>query len=294
MKDTFNTDIQHGLTSQEVTERIQKNLVNYNNQPRTKSIKEIIYSNLFTYFNFLNIFLGAAVILAGLFSGRLLYSLKNCLFMGVIFCNTVISTVQEIVSKKIIDKLSVISSSKATVLRDGKEEVIEMDNIVLNDIVLLKNGNQIIVDSIIRDGAVEVNESFITGESNTILKKKGDTLLSGSFVVSGSCVAEVIHVGKDNYINTISSEAKYIKENNSVILNSFEKIVRILSVIIIPLGAALFCNQYLIIGSSISDAIINTVAALIGMIPEGLVLLTSSVMAVSIIRRGKSKVLVQQ
>ena len=294
MKDTFNTDIQHGLTSQEVTERIQKNLVNYNNQPRTKSIKEIIYSNLFTYFNFLNIFLGAAVILAGLFSGRLLYSLKNCLFMGVIFCNTVISTVQEIVSKKIIDKLSVISSSKATVLRDGKEELIEMDNIVLNDIVLLKNGNQIIVDSIIRDGAVEVNESFITGESNTILKKKGDTLLSGSFVVSGSCVAEVIHVGKDNYINTISSEAKYIKENNSVILNSFEKIVRILSVIIIPLGAALFCNQYLIIGSSISDAIINTVAALIGMIPEGLVLLTSSVMAVSIIRLGKYKVLVQQ
>ena len=294
MKDTFNTNIQHGLTSQEVTERIQKNLVNYNNQPRTKSIKEIIYSNLFTYFNFLNIFLGAAVILAGLFSGRLLYSLKNCLFMGVIFCNTVISTVQEIVSKKIIDKLSVISSSKATVLRDGKEEVIEMDNIVLNDIVLLKNGNQIIVDSIIRDGAVEVNESFITGESNTILKKKGDTLLSGSFVVSGSCVAEVIHVGKDNYINTISSEAKYIKENNSVILNSFEKIVRILSVIIIPLGAALFCNQYLIIGSSISDAIINTVAALIGMIPEGLVLLTSSVMAVSIIRLGKYKVLVQQ
>lgn len=294
MKDTFNTDIQHGLTSQEVTERIQKNLVNYNNQPRTKSIKEIIYSNLFTYFNFLNIFLGAAVILAGLFSGRLLYSLKNCLFMGVIFCNTVISTVQEIVSKKIIDKLSVISSSKATVLRDGKEEVIEMDNIVLNDIVLLKNGNQIIVDSIIRDGAVEVNESFITGESNTILKKKGDTLLSGSFVVSGSCTAEVIHVGKDNYINTISSEAKYIKENNSVILNSFEKIVRVLSIIIIPLGAALFCNQYLIIGSSISDAIINTVAALIGMIPEGLVLLTSSVMAVSIIRLGKYKVLVQQ
>ena len=294
MKDTFKTDIHHGLTSKEVTERIQKNLVNYNNQPRTKSIKEIIYSNLFTYFNFLNIFLGTAVILAGLFSGRLLYSLKNCLFMGVIFCNTVISTVQEIVSKKIIDKLSVISSSKATVLRDGKEELIEMDNIVLNDIVLLKNGNQIIVDSIVRDGTVEVNESFITGESNTILKKQGDTLLSGSFVVSGSCTAEVIHVGKDNYINTISSEAKYIKENNSVILNSFEKIVRVLSIIIIPLGAALFCNQYLIIGSSISDAIINTVAALIGMIPEGLVLLTSSVMAVSIIRLGKYKVLVQQ
>ncbi len=296
MKDELKTriDIKVGLTTNEVNERINKRLMNYNNQPKTKTIKEIIMSNVFTYFNFLNIFLGAAVILAGLFSGRIFYSLKNCLFMGVIFCNTIISTIQEIISKKIIDKLSIISSSKATVIRNGQEVSIENEQIVLDDIVALKAGNQVVVDSIIREGSVEVNESFITGESDTVVKKAGDTILSGSFIVSGNCLSQVFHVGDSNYVNTISSEATYIKEINSVILNSFEKIVKVLSIIIIPLGASLFCNQYLVIGSSVSDSIINTVAALIGMIPEGLVLLTSSVMAVSIIRLSKYKVLVQQ
>ena len=291
---TSNTDINTGLTNNEVLTRIKEQKINYNNQPVTKTIKEIIYTNLFTYFNFLNIFLGMAVILAGVFSGRIMYSIKNCLFMGVIFCNTIISTIQEIISKKVIDKLSIITSTKTIVKRDGKEKTIEMDEIVLDDIVILKNGNQVVVDSIIKEGNVEVNESFITGESDNISKKVGDMLLSGSFIVSGSCISQVVHVGNDNYVNKISSEAKYIKENNSVILNSFEKIVKILSIIIIPLGIALFCNQYIIIGSSITDSIINTVAALIGMIPEGLVLLTSSVMAVSIVRLSKYKVLIQQ
>ena len=296
MKDELKekVDLKRGLTKEEVNDRINKQLINFNNQPKTKTIKEIIASNVFTYFNFLNIFLGAAVILAGIFSGRIFYSIKNCLFMGVIFCNTIISTIQEIISKKTIDKLSVISSSKALVLRDGKEVEVENDNIVLDDIILFKTGNQVVVDAVVREGVVEVNESFITGEALTITKKVGDTILSGSFIVSGKCTCQVIHVGKENYINTISSEAKYVKEINSVILNSFEKIVRVLSIIIIPLGVALFFNQYLIIGSTISDSIINTVAALIGMIPEGLVLLTSSVMAVSVVRLSKYKVLVQQ
>ena len=286
--------IKNGLNQKEIDERINNNLINYDNQPKTKTIKEIITSNVFTYFNFLNIFLGGAVLLTGLFSGKLLYSLKNCLFMGVIFCNTVISIIQEIISKKIIDKLSVISSSKTTVIRNSEEKVIEMEEIVLDDLMVLKSGNQILCDSQIEEGMIEVNESFITGESKTISKKVGDMILSGSFVVSGKCKARVVNIGKDNYVNTISSEAKYIKENNSVILNAFEKIVKVLSIVIIPLGIALFINQYYIIGSDIGDAIINTVAALIGMIPEGLVLLTSSVMAVSIIRLSRYKVLVQQ
>ena len=286
--------LQFGLSENEVNKQIEAGLVNTDNQPVTKSIKEIILSNLFTYFNFLNIFLGGAVLLTGIFSGRLFYSLKNCLFMGVIFCNTIISIIQEIISKKIIDRLSLISNSKATVIREGSSKEVDINEIVLGDIFLLKSGNQVLCDANILEGNVEVNESFITGESKTITKREGETLLSGSFIVSGNCKAEVNHIGNENYINKISNEAKYIKENNSVILNSFEKIVRVLSIIIIPLGIALFWNQYFIIGSSISDSIINTVAALIGMIPEGLVLLTSSVMAVSIIRLSKYKVLVQQ
>ena len=278
-------DLNSGLTSNEVNQRIKEEKVNYNNQPVTKSISEIIKSNVLTYFNFLNIFLCGAVIFAGIISNQLMYSLKNCLFVGVIFWNTVISTIQEIISKKTVDKLSVIASSKALVRRDSKEITIEMDKIVLDDILILKTGNQVLTDCIIRDGNVEVNESFITGESNTILKREGDTLLSGSFIISGNATCQVIHVGNDNYVNKISSEAKYIKENTSVILESFKMIVQILSLIIIPLGAALFLNQYLVIGSSIGDSIINTVAALIGMIPNGLVLLTSSVMAVSVIRK---------
>ena len=214
MKDELKekVDLKRGLTKEEVNDRINKQLINFNNQPKTKTIKEIIASNVFTYFNFLNIFLGAAVILAGIFSGRIFYSIKNCLFMGVIFCNTIISTIQEIISKKTIDKLSVISSSKALVLRDGKEVEVENDNIVLDDIILFKTGNQVVVDAVVREGVVEVNESFITGEALTITKKVGDTILSGSFIVSGKCTCQVIHVGKENYINTISSEAKYVKE----------------------------------------------------------------------------------
>lgn len=283
-----------GLTEKEVNERITKNLVNYNFQPITKSIKQIICDNTFTYFNFLNIFLATAIIIAGIMSGEVFYSLKNCLFMGVIICNTLISTVQEILSKKIIDKLSVISSSKALVIRNNQEEVISMDSIVLDDIIVFKTGNQVLADSIVLEGEVLVNEAFITGESKNILKKEGDTLLSGSFITSGKTIAKVIHVGLDNYVNKISNEATYIKENNSVILNSFEKIIKILSFVIIPVGLLLFFNQLNILNGDIANAIINTVAALIGMLPEGLILLTSSVMAVSVIRLGKKRVLIQE
>lgn len=283
-----------GLTNEEIIERVKNGQVNVCDINRTKTIKEIILGNIFTYFNILNIVLGGAIILSGIFSFRLGYSLRNCLFLGVVVANTTISIVQEIMSKKTIDKLSLLSSIKPKVIRDGEEKQIEIEEIVLDDILHLSIGSQIVVDSKVVEGFIEVNESFITGESKTITKKVGDDLLSGSFVISGSCYAKVVHVGKDNYINVLSNEAKKIEHNKSVIFNSFEKLVKILSYILVPLGILLFLNQYMIVKRDLSDAIINTVAALIGMIPEGLVLLTSSVMAVSVIKLSKVNVLVQQ
>ena len=283
-----------GLTSEEVKEREKSGLVNKQDNTKGKTIKEIIVGNIVTYFNILNLFLAGAIIISGIISGNVWYSIKNCLFLGVVVCNTTISIVQEIMSKKTIDKLSILSSVRPKVLRDGKVQEILPEEIVLDDIIEYSLGSQVMVDSVIMEGEVEVNESFITGESDTISKHQKAELLSGSFIVSGTCLAKVIHVGNDNYINTIASETKKIEYNKSVIFNSFEKLVRILSYILIPLGIVLFFNQYLFVKASLSDSIINTVAALIGMIPEGLVLLTSSVMAVSVVRLSREKVLVQQ
>ena len=283
-----------GLTQEEVEQRINRGEVNEINTGKTKTIKEIFLQNIFTYFNILNICLALSILICGIIFGNFWYSVKNSLFLGVIICNTAISIVQEILSKKTIDQLSVLSKVKPKVMRDGALVEIMPEEIVLNDIIKFEIGSQIVVDSKVIDGEIEVNESFITGEAKTITKKVGDDLLSGSFVVSGNCLAEVVHVGKDNYINTISSETKKMENNKSVIFNSFEKLVKILSYVLIPLGIMLFISQYYVLERPISDAIINTVAALIGMIPEGLVLLTSSVMAVSVVKLSREKVLVQQ
>lgn len=281
-----------GLTSNEVIERVNDNKVNYIDEPRTKTIKEIIKSNTFTYFNFINVLLGGLVIFSGLVSGRFLYALKNCLFVNVIVTNTIISTIEEILAKKTIDKLNVIADAKISVLRDDNIIELSRENLVLDDVCLYKIGNQIVTDSLILDGTCEVNESFITGEEKVITKKAGDELISGSFIVSGKVYAKVIHVGKDNYISKISSETKYIKKTNSVIYNSFNKMLKILSILLIPVGILFFINQ-MNITHSVPNSIMSMVSALIGMIPEGLVLLTSSAMAVSVLRLRKYNVLVQ-
>ena len=283
-----------GLTKEQVAKRQAEGLVNYDDQPKTKSIKQIIASNFFTYFNFLNIALGAAVLMAGIINNELFEGLKNCLFMGVIIINSIISIIEEIISKKIIDRLSVISESKITTIRDGDKIELSLDELVLDDVTVLSVGHQIVTDSIILDGEVEVNEAFLTGEPDAIVKKKGDLLLSGSFIVSGNCIAKVEHIGADNYVATISKEAKYEKKANSVIMNSFEKLLKILSIFIIPIGIVMYFSQVNATDGNVPEAIFGTVASLIGMIPEGLVLLTSSVMAVSVIRLSKYKVLVQQ
>ena len=290
----YQVDYKKGLTSEQVIERVESNLVNYNAQPPTKTIKEIVVSNFFTYFNFINMILGSAIIIAGIIGGQLLDGMKNCLFMGVIVCNSVISVIQEIISKKTIDKLSVLAEAKVIGIRDGKEISLGIEEIVLDDVLKFNMGNQVVVDAIILDGTVEVNESFLTGEVDPVSKKVGDTILSGSFIVSGSCVAQVENIGSDNYISKISSEAKYEKKVNSIIMNSFEGMLKVLSVVIVPVGILLFINQWNVTDGNFTSTVFNTVGALIGMIPEGLLLLTSSVMAVSVVRLSKYKVLVQQ
>lgn len=290
----YNPTEEMGLTKDQVRKRFEDNLVNFDDQPKTKSIKQIIASNFFTYFNFLNICLGAAVFSAGIFSGQLFQGMKNCLFMGVIIVNSIISIIEEVISKKIIDKLSILSESKVVVIRDGQKEEKSIEEIVLDDVIELRSGHQVVCDAVILSGEVEVNESFITGESDVIVKKSGSMILSGSFIVSGIVKARVEHIGKDNYVSTISAGAKYVKKANSVIMDSFEKLLRIISLFIIPIGIIMYFSQLNATNFNVTEAIFATVAALIGMIPEGLVLLTSSVMAVSVIRLSRYKVLVQQ
>ena len=281
----FNPNLNEGLSSKQVKLRIEQGLTNKETSVPTKTIPRIIRDNIFTLFNFLNFGLALAIFAVG--------SYKNLLFMGIVFCNTLISTVQEIRSKLVIDKLSVITSTKTKVIRDGKIVTIDNDDIVLDDIILFKSGNQIVTDAIIMEGEVSVNESFITGETELITYKEGDMLKSGSFIVVGNCKAKVEHVSLDNYTNVISKDAKYVKPINSILMNSLNKIIKVISILIIPLGLLLFLNQYNL-DKNLELAVINTVAALIGMIPEGLVLLTSTVLAVSVIRLARLNVLVQE
>lgn len=286
-------DYKKGLSTKEVEDRINKGLNNYNDAPKTKTIKEIIKDNVFTYFNFLNLALGLAVFISSLINGDALNGLKNCLFMGIIIVNSIISIIEEIISKKIIDRLSVVSESRVTTIRNGKEVELSLEEIVLDDIIKLSLGHQIVSDSVVLEGELEVNECLITGESDSIKKKKGDELLSGSFIISGNAYAKVIHVGKDNYVSKITNEAKYKKNINSLVMGSFTKMLKILSIMIIPIGIIMFISQYMIT-DNVGESIFTTVASLIGMIPEGLILLTSSVMAVGVIRLYRVNVLVQE
>lgn len=276
----------NGLSKEEVNERVRKGKVNYDTTTPSKSVKQILVENTFTLFNFINLVLGIAIVLVG--------SYKNLLFLGVVVCNTLISTIQEIRAKKMVDKLSVISSSKAKVIRDGKNVNIHINEVVIDDIIIYELGNQVITDSVIVDGECEVNESFITGEAKTVSKKVGDNVLSGSFIVSGSVTCKVIHVGLDNYTSVISKDAKVIpKEINSQIMKSLNKIVKYVSIALVPIGVLLFFRQLGIDDNTTQNAVVKVVAAVVGMIPEGLILLVSTVLAISVMRLSKYNVLVQ-
>ena len=276
----------HGLTDAEVRQRIEQGLVNHNSDVKSKSIKRIVLENLITPFNILNFVLAVMILIVG--------SYKNLLFMGVIICNIFIGTVQEIRAKKTIDKLSLIAEPKAHVIRDGIKQAIAIHDIVMDDITFLGAGNQVCSDAVVIEGECEVNESLLTGESEPVLKQPGDHLLSGSFIISGNCHARVEHVGKDNYAAQITDNAKYVKKPNSEIMRWTNRIIKYIGFTLIPVGIALFCKQVFISHQGFNDAIVGVVAALIGMIPEGLILLTSVVFAVSIIRLSQHKTLVQE
>ena len=282
----FNAEIETGLTDEQVKMRIEENLVNYDSSVPTKTFKQIIFDNFFTLFNLLNFVLGIAIFAVG--------SYKNMLFLGIMIINTFISTFQEIHSKKIVDKLAIMAQSKVKVMRNGIEQEIPINDLVLDDIVIFNTGNQIPTDCIILKGNVLSNESFITGEPDSITKVEGEMLLSGSYIVGGKCYARVEHIGEENYTAQISSGAKYVKKINSEIMKSLNKIIKWLTFAIIPIGALLFWNQINLDDATLKEAVVQSVAAVIGMIPEGLVLLTSTVLAVSVIRLSKSKVLVQE
>ncbi len=281
----YQVDLKSGLSDEEVNSRYQQGLVNFNPLSKTKSTKQIIRENVVTLFNIINIILALAVISVG--------SYKNLTFIIIIVINTVISTAQELHSKRIIDKLSIVSQSKIKAIRNGKTYDLNADEIVLDDLLEFHIGDQVVTDAVIRDGFVEVDESFITGESEHVLKEKGDSILSGSFIVSGNCKAQVEHIGYDNYTSKIAADTKYIKPISSEIMQSLNKIVRLVSFIIVPLGILLFSRQIFLDNNTYQNAVVNTVAALIGMIPEGLVLLTSTVLAVGVIKLSRKKVLVQ-
>ena len=228
----YNPKIDEGLNQKQVDYRIKNGDYNYNSDVKTKNIGQILFYNVFTLFNILNLCLGFLVFWVG--------SYKNLLFLGVVICNTLISIVQEIRTKRAIDKLSIISSVTANVIREGKSKIINIEEVVLDDIIVYKRGNQIIADSLIKEGIVEVNESLLSGEEDLILKKAGDMLYSGSFVVSGKCIAKVEKVSINNYASKITKEAKYIKKVNSEIMKTLNRIIKIMSILIIPVGIILF------------------------------------------------------
>ncbi len=275
-----------GLSSEEVRARVEAGKVNTASTVKTKSVRRIFYDNICTVFNLINVLLFVALLLVG--------SYKNMLFIGVVVLNSIIGIVQEIRSKKSVDTLTILTESKLDVLRDGKTVHLSKDELVLDDVIVLSRGNQVPADCVLVQGACKANESLLTGESNLIEKRAGDELLSGSFIAAGTCYCRVNRVGADSYAAKINNEARYIKKNNSQILKSFKFIINICTAIIVPVGALLFCSSYFFRGNTMQDSVVSTVGALVGMIPAGMILLTGSVLAVSVIRLSRKKVLVNE
>lgn len=281
----YKADVNQGLNRDQVNEYIRNGWTNEPVEPPSKTVAEIVKSNVFTYFNLVFAVLAVLLILAG--------SFRNLTFLPVILANTFIGIIQEIRAKNTLDKLSVLNAPKAIVVRDGKKWNIPAEELVLDDVVIFKAGNQICADAVVISGEVSVNESLLTGEADEITKKSGDELMSGSFIVSGQCYARLDRVGEDSYISKLTLEAKALNhEEQSEMIRVLDKLVAVVGILIIPIGILLFGQQFFFSGASFRESITSMVAAVIGMIPEGLYLLASVALVVSVMRLASKKVLV--
>lgn len=274
-----------GLTNAQAEQRRAEGYDNRPPEPPSKSVREILTSNIFTYFNFIFAILAALILYTG--------SYRDVTFMPIIIANTLIGIIQELRSKRVLDKLSMLNAPVTSVVREGRELSVLSRDLVLDDIAVFRAGNQISADAVVIDGTVSVNESLLTGESDEIVKNKGDMLMSGSYIVSGTCHARLEKVGEQSYISQLTIQAKKAKKGEqSEMIRSLNKIVMIAGIIIIPIGIALFYQQYFLDEAGVKDSIQSMVAAVIGMIPEGLFLLASTTLAISAMRLAVGKVLV--
>lgn len=278
--------IPRGLTAADVAAAQAAGQVNVDAGVRTRSIADIFRDNICTLFNLINVILAAFVFITG--------SYKNMLFMLIIIINVIIGIVQEIRSKITTDRLAIVAASTVDVVRDQKVVPLAINDLVLGDVIRLGRGNQVPADCTVVEGSCKVNESLLTGESKLISKAAGDELMSGSFVNSGTVWAKVVHVGADNYAAKITNEAKQHKAVNSEIMTSLNAIIKYVSIFMFPVGLLLFSSSYFFHHTELNSTILSTVSALVGMIPEGLILLTSTVLAVAVVRLARYKVLVQQ
>ena len=274
-----------GLSSKEVEERIKNGQVNSSNTNNLKSNWQIVRDNVFTLFNLFNLIIAIAL--------ACVHAYTNMVFILIIIVNVLIGIIQEIHGKNLVKQLSILTAAKTKVVRDGEEKEININEIVLDDIILLSQGDQIPSDAYVIEGEIEVNEALLTGESDTILKREEDKLLSGSYVVSGKCYAKIEKVGDDNFANQIINATKKHKKVNSELLNSMKKVTNFTSFVIIPAGVILFVQAYIFREVNLQQSVIATAAALLGMLPKGFVLLTSISLETGVIKLAKKQVLVQ-
>ena len=273
-----------GLTSEEVRERIDKGLTNHTDISTQKTVGQIVKSNLLTYFNLIFLILTVLLCIVG--------SFRNLTFLPVIIGNTVIGIFQELRAKKTLDKMSMLNAPHSIVVRDGEQQQIQSEELVKDDIIILSAGNQICADATVLSGSISVNEALLTGESDEIKKKSGDRLMSGSFVVSGQCYAKLDKVGNESYISQLTAQAKAMGDGEqSEMIRYINKLVKWVGIIIIPVGIILFCQAYIMNGETFKKSVLSMVAAVLGIIPEGLYLLTTVALALSTIRLAKKQVL---